>query len=41
MGSVIDAHLHPENLMDAFLARLDIARKEFGLLVDLLDDAIK
>src|SRR5712692_5787382 len=38
---VLDAHLDAEDLMDALLACLDVAREELSLLVDLLDDAGK
>ena len=34
---IIDAHLHPEYLVNAFLDGLHIARQKLRLLVDLLD----
>src|SRR5690242_17654165 len=38
---IVDADLYAEDLMDALLLRLHVARQEFGLLVDLLDHAAK
>src|SRR6266702_3071713 len=40
-GGIIDADFYANDLVNALLACLHIARKEFGLLVDLLDDAIE
>ena len=41
MGGIVDADFHAENLVDAFFAGLHVAGKKFGLLVDLLDDAVE
>src|SRR5215469_18512173 len=38
---VVDADFYAEDLMDAFLAGLYVARKEFGLLIDLLHFSLK
>src|SRR5271166_455580 len=38
---IVDAHLHAEYLMDAFFHGLHVARKKFGLLVDLFDGAVE
>src|SRR6266576_155650 len=38
---VVDADFYPEDLMDAFLAGLYVAGKEFGLLIDLLHFSVK
>src|SRR6266436_5303893 len=38
-GGIIDANFYANDLVDALFAGLHIARQEFGLLVDLLDDA--
>src|SRR6266566_6400761 len=38
---VVDADLDPEDLMDAFLAGLYVARKKFRLLIDLLHFSVK
>ncbi len=38
---IVDANFHAKDLMDAFLARLHVARKKFSLLIDLFDDAVK
>ncbi len=40
-GGVVDANLHAKYLVDALVAGLHIARKEFGLLIDLLDHAVE
>src|SRR5713226_5719814 len=40
-AGIIDANLHAKNLVHAFLARLDVARQEFGLLVDLFEDSLE
>src|SRR6266571_4294208 len=40
-GGIIDADFYANDLVDALLACLHIARQEFGLLVDLLDEAIE
>jgi len=40
-GGIIDADFYANDLVDALFAGLHIARQEFGLLVDLLDDAIE
>src|SRR5437773_1108611 len=40
-GRIVDANLHAKNLMNAFLAGLHIARKKFGLLIDLLHFAVE
>src|SRR6266852_7319843 len=40
-SGIIDADLHAKNLMHAFLAGLDVARQEFGLLVDLFEDSFE
>src|ERR1700756_4413657 len=34
-GRIVDAHLHTKDLVNAFFARLHVAREKFGLLVDL------
>jgi len=38
---VVYADFHAENLVNAFLAGLDVTRKKFGLLIDLLDHAVE
>src|SRR6266705_4295341 len=40
-GGIIDADFYANDLVNALLVCLHIARQEFGLLVDLLDDAIE
>src|SRR6266576_2747632 len=40
-GGIIDADFYANNLVNALFARLHIARQEFGLLIDLFDDAIE
>src|SRR5258708_5120516 len=40
-GGIMDADFYTNDLMDALFARLHIARQEFGLLIDLFDDAIE
>src|SRR5580704_701557 len=40
-GGIIDADFDAKNLMNALFACLDVARKKFGMLVDLLDDTFK
>src|SRR6266481_2199085 len=40
-GGIMDADFYANDLMDALFARLHIARQEFGLLIDLFDDAIE
>src|SRR5215467_3580447 len=38
---IVDTDFHAEDLVHAFFARLDVARKKLGLLVDLFHDACK
>src|SRR6266567_256127 len=38
---IIDADFYANDLVDALFAGLHVARQEFGLLIDLLDDAVK
>src|SRR5271169_4165266 len=40
-GGIVDANFYAEDLMNAFLARLDVSRKKFSLLIDLLYDPFK
>src|SRR5436853_7603429 len=40
-GRILDANFYANDLVDAFFAGLNIARQEFGLLVDLLDEAVE
>src|SRR5229473_5482800 len=40
-GGIIDANFYAYDLVDALFAGLNIARQEFGLLVDLFDEAIE
>src|SRR2546429_1214593 len=40
-GGVIDADFFAHDLVDALFASLNVARQKFGLLIDLLDDAIE
>src|SRR5882724_6823079 len=40
-GGIIDADFYANNLVDALFTSLHIARQEFSLLVDLLDDAVE
>src|SRR6266436_4023386 len=40
-SGIIDANFYANDLVDALFAGLYIARQEFGLLVDLLDDAFE
>src|SRR6266436_5490241 len=40
-SGIIDANFYANDLVDALFAGLHIARQEFGLLVDLLDDTIE
>src|SRR5262245_58650566 len=38
---IVDADFHAEDLVHAFFARLHVARKKLGLLVDLFNDTCK
>src|ERR1700682_4856599 len=40
-GGIIDANFYAYDLVDALFTGLNIARQEFGLLVDLFDEAIE
>src|SRR6266480_3585668 len=40
-GGIMDANFYANDLVDAFFAGLNIARQEFGLLVDLFDEAVE
>src|SRR5437879_1209026 len=40
-GGIIDADFYANNLVNALFARLNIARQEFRLLIDLFYEAIK
>src|SRR6202022_11922 len=40
-GGVIDANFYADYFVYAFAASLHVARKKFGLLIDLLHDAIE
>src|SRR5450432_1135646 len=40
-GGVIDANFYADYLVDASAAGLHVARKKFGLLINLLDDAVE
>src|SRR6266550_3570192 len=40
-GRIMDANFYANDLVDAFFAGLNIARQEFGLLVDLFDEAVE
>src|SRR5713226_1899007 len=40
-GGIIDANFYANDLVDALFAGLNIARQEFGLLVDLFDEAVE
>src|SRR5216684_1368295 len=40
-GRIIDANFYAHELVDALFTSLHVARQEFGLLVDLFDDAIE
>ena len=41
MRRIVDSDFDAENLVDTFLASLDIARKKFGLLINLFHDAVE
>ncbi len=38
---IVDANLYAKNLVDAFFPGLHVAGKKLGLLIDLLDGALK
>src|SRR2546421_2685151 len=40
-GGIMDANFYANDLVHAFFAGLNIARQEFGLLVDLFDEAVE
>src|SRR4029077_14309801 len=40
-SGIVDADFDPEHLMNSLLARLDVARQEFGLLIDLFHDTLE
>src|SRR5437660_6654130 len=40
-GGIIDANFYANDLVNALFASLNVARQKFGLLIDLLDDAIE
>src|SRR6266702_2668637 len=40
-GRIVNANLYAEHLMNAFFARLHVARKKLGLLIDLLHCTIE
>src|ERR1700722_8655827 len=40
-GGVVDAHFHADHFVHPFAASLHVARKKFGLLIDLLHDSVE